>query len=307
MCSGSAPRDRAVRLDSQGLPIGLMICTKGFDEATALRVGYAYDWPRLAPSDARLVLGEREDLAQMFMHRSSETCWGLPRRRMVKAPNQTLIITRRDDTHEPARPTLSPRSVCASRRRDLRGCKHVDSLRPRGVDIHVVTATRGERGDLGTGDLTIARRDLPAVREAELRAVLALYGAHPPILLDYRDQELSAADFAAHPRRVAGHGVGAARVVLTFGPSGISGHEDHKPCTAYGHRGVSPLSPRWLWPHGVLCRHSTRGGRAVRLHLHPSETTLSVCMDIAAVKPLKLQGLRMYRSQTDAQELAVHR
>jgi LmbE family N-acetylglucosaminyl deacetylase len=64
-----------------------------------------------------------------------------------------------------------------------------------GVDIHVVTVTRGERGDLGTGDLTIARHDLPAVREAELRAVLALYGAHPPILLDYRDQELSTADF----------------------------------------------------------------------------------------------------------------
>jgi LmbE family N-acetylglucosaminyl deacetylase len=65
-----------------------------------------------------------------------------------------------------------------------------------GVDIHVVTATRGERGDLGTGDLTIARHDLPAVREAELRAVLALYGAHPPILLDSRDQELRTADFA---------------------------------------------------------------------------------------------------------------
>ncbi len=64
-----------------------------------------------------------------------------------------------------------------------------------GVDIHVVTATRGERGDLGTGDLRIERRDLPAVREAELRAVLALYGAHPPILLDYRDQELITADF----------------------------------------------------------------------------------------------------------------
>ena len=60
-----------------------------------------------------------------------------------------------------------------------------------GVDVYVVTATRGERGDLGTGDRTIARHDLPAVREAELRAVLALYGAHPPILLDYRDQELA--------------------------------------------------------------------------------------------------------------------
>ena len=39
--------------------------------------------------------------------------------------------------------------------------------------------------------------------------------------------------------------------------------------------------------------------------LHPTEMTLSVCLDIAAVKPLKLQGLRLYRSQRDAQELAV--
>ena len=41
------------------------------------------------------------------------------------------------------------------------------------------------------------------------------------------------------------------------------------------------------------------------LRVPPSELTLSVCLDIAAVKPLKLQGLRMYRSQRDAQELAV--
>src|SRR5215471_16536681 len=73
-----------------------------------------------------------------------------------------------------------------------------------GVDIHVVTATRGERGDLGTGDLTIARRDLPAVREAELRAVLALYGVHPPILLDYRDHELSTADLPRSPMTCGG-------------------------------------------------------------------------------------------------------
>jgi hypothetical protein len=34
-------------------------------------------------------------------------------------------------------------------------------------------------------------------------------------------------------------------------------------------------------------------------------TSVSVCIDIAEVKPMKLQGLRTYRSQTDAQELAV--
>ena len=97
-----------------------------------------------------------------------------------------------------------------------------------GVDIHVVTATRGERGALGTGDLRIARRDLPAVREAELRTVLALYGAHPPILLGYRDQALSTADFATLTDDVW-QVMAAVRpdVVITFGPSGISGHDDH--------------------------------------------------------------------------------
>src|SRR3989442_12493004 len=98
-----------------------------------------------------------------------------------------------------------------------------------GVDIHVVTATRGERGDLGTGDLTIERRDLPAVREAELRAVLALYGTYPPILLDYRDQELITADFETLTQDIL-RAMASVQpdVVITFGPSGISDHNDHK-------------------------------------------------------------------------------
>ena len=136
-----------------------------------------------------------------------------------------------------------------------------------GVDIHVVTATRGERGDLGTGDLTIARRDLPAVREAELRAVLALYGAHPPILLDYRDQELITADFETLTQDVLRVMVSVRpEVVLTFGPTGISSHDDHKTI----HRVATAAFHRYR-PHGgrgptaVLCRSATRGGRAVRL------------------------------------------
>ena len=53
--------------------------------------------------------------------------------------------------------------------------------------IHVAVATRGEQGSLGTGDMVIPREDLPAVREAELRSVLQMYAAEPPILLVYRD------------------------------------------------------------------------------------------------------------------------
>jgi LmbE family N-acetylglucosaminyl deacetylase len=167
-----------------------------------------------------------------------------------------------------------------------------------GIDMHVVTATRGERGDLGTGDLTIARHDVPAVREAELRAVLALYGAHPPILLDSRDQELSTADFATLTHDVWRVMVAVQpEVVLTFGPTGVSGHEDHQTVhrvtTVAFHCSLNYVA----LPPAVAAQFAFR--------VHPSEMTLSVYLDIAAVKPLKLQGLRMYRSQRDAQELAV--
>jgi N-acetylglucosamine malate deacetylase 2 len=176
-----------------------------------------------------------------------------------------------------------------------------------GVDIHVVTATRGERGALGTGDLKIERCDLPAVREAELRAALTLYGANRPILLDYRDQELITADFETLTQDVL-RAMASVRpdVVITFGPSGISEHNDHKTMhraateAFHRYRHTAVVAPRLYYvaiPHEVAAQFA--------FHLHPSETTLSVCMDIAAVKPLKLQGLRMYRSQRDAQELAV--
>ena len=176
-----------------------------------------------------------------------------------------------------------------------------------GVDIHVVTATRGECGDLGTGNLTIERRDLPAVREAELRAVLALYGANQPILLDYHDQELIAADFETLTQDVL-RAMASVQpdVVITFGPSGISGHDDHKTMhraateAFHRYRRTAVVAPSLYYvamPHEMAAQFA--------FHLHPSEMTLSVCIDIAEVKPMKLQGLRTYRSQTDAQELAV--
>jgi LmbE family N-acetylglucosaminyl deacetylase len=176
-----------------------------------------------------------------------------------------------------------------------------------GVEIHVVTATRGELGELGTDDLKIERHDLPAIREAELRAVLALYGANRPILLDYRDQELITADFETLTQDVL-RAMASVRpdVVITFGPSGISNHDDHKTIhraateAFHRYRHTAVVAPRLYYvaiPQEVAARFA--------FHLHPSEMTLSVCIDIAEVKPIKLQGLRTYRSQTDAQELAV--
>jgi LmbE family N-acetylglucosaminyl deacetylase len=176
-----------------------------------------------------------------------------------------------------------------------------------GVDIHVVTATRGELGELGTGDIKIERADLPAVREAELRAVLELYGAHRPIFLGYRDQELITADFDTLTHDVL-RAMASVRpdVVITFGPSGISNHDDHKTIhraateAFHRYRQTAAVEPRLYYvaiPKEVAAQFE--------FELHPWEMTLSVRIDIAAVKSLKLQGLRTYRSQADAQALAV--
>src|SRR5262249_62111641 len=93
---------------------------------------------------------------------------------------------------------------------------------------------------------------------------------------------------------------------ITFGPSGISDHDDHKTIhraateAFHRYRHTAVVAPRLYYvaiPHEVAAEFA--------FHLHSSEMTLSVCIDIAEVKPIKLQGLRTYRSQTDAQELAV--
>src|SRR5262249_58530733 len=63
-----------------------------------------------------------------------------------------------------------------------------------GVAVYVATATRGEQGMLGTNGQVVAREDSPKVREAELRTVLQMYGARPPIFLGYRDQAVSHAN-----------------------------------------------------------------------------------------------------------------
>jgi LmbE family N-acetylglucosaminyl deacetylase len=101
-----------------------------------------------------------------------------------------------------------------------------------GVEICVVTATRGEGGRYRG-----VRRDHPdhpgmaglgVIRERELRAAIDVLGVRELALLGYVDQELDRADpaevigrLAAHIRRTRPH------VVVTFGPDGAYGHPDH--------------------------------------------------------------------------------
>ncbi len=176
-----------------------------------------------------------------------------------------------------------------------------------GVEVFNVTATRGELGTLGTGGLRIEREELPRVRERELRGALERYGANPPIILGYRDQEVKDAD----PEELAGKVYAVMAevgpdVVITFGPLGISRHDDH------------------IALHGAAVaafeRYCEGAGKAARLFyvaipgefldegeldLDGPEVDPTHCVDISETREVKLAALRGYASQEDAQQLAA--
>jgi LmbE family N-acetylglucosaminyl deacetylase len=97
-----------------------------------------------------------------------------------------------------------------------------------GVDISLVTATRGERGWTGDPSAYPGPRALGEIRTAELHAAAHVLGIREVVFLDYIDGDLDQAD----PAEAIGRIVAQIRrvrpqVVVTFGPDGSYGHPDH--------------------------------------------------------------------------------
>jgi LmbE family N-acetylglucosaminyl deacetylase len=96
-----------------------------------------------------------------------------------------------------------------------------------GCDVHLVTATRGEAGQIVEPGLATPA-NLPYVREQELRCACQIYDIHPPRFLDYQDGQLT----IVNQGQAVGRLVRVIRelkpqVLVTFGPDGIYGHYDH--------------------------------------------------------------------------------
>lgn len=96
-----------------------------------------------------------------------------------------------------------------------------------GNDVYLVTATRGEAGQIAEPDLATSA-NLPYIREQELRCACQIYGIHPPRFLDYQDGQLT----IVNQGQAVGRLVRIIRelkpqVLVTFGPDGIYGHYDH--------------------------------------------------------------------------------
>lgn len=98
-----------------------------------------------------------------------------------------------------------------------------------GVDVHLVTATRGERGRYFTeGEPRPDDDEVGDVREVELRRAVSELGLSDVHFLGYRDGDVARADPEEATARIVGH-LRRVRpqVVVTFDPFGAYGHPDH--------------------------------------------------------------------------------
>jgi LmbE family N-acetylglucosaminyl deacetylase len=127
-----------------------------------------------------------------------------------------------------------------------------------GLETHLVTATRGERGWMGSESDNPGLEALGRMRETELLAAAEVLGIRHVDFLDYVDGDLDTADptealakIAEHLRRVR------PQVVVTFGQYGGYGHPDHIAISQFTTAAiVQAADPNWsdsarLAPHSV--------------------------------------------------------
>jgi LmbE family N-acetylglucosaminyl deacetylase len=178
-----------------------------------------------------------------------------------------------------------------------------------GHQVYVITATGGELGTLGTGGTKIRREDLASVRESELKANMKAYGANPPYMLRYVDQELEKEDSEVLAIKILDimHLV-EPDVVSTFGPSGISNHPDHIAI----HKSTLIAYKKYFNPTGenspLLIYPSIPEDIAemYNLQLSAVEKNMDLTIGIDDTIGYKIEGLKNYKSQEDAQEFAAH-
>jgi LmbE family N-acetylglucosaminyl deacetylase len=118
-----------------------------------------------------------------------------------------------------------------------------------GARVHIVCATRGERG--ATGGLC-SIEELPQVREAELGEAARLLGISTVRFLTYQDQQLQSAPIEdVRAALVAAIRDAQPEVVITFDPNGANLHPDHVAIARFAADALSAAAdPRWYADRG---------------------------------------------------------
>jgi len=168
-----------------------------------------------------------------------------------------------------------------------------------GVRVQVLTATRGEAGSCGDPPLCTLEA-LPAQRERELRCACAALGIAPPHLLDYIDGHLADADAEALTAQIlAAIGETGARVLLSFGPDGLSGHPDHLAighCAAVAYRRAEEVAALYT----VAVPASLADALDLRQLQAVPDADIALAVDVSATWEMKQAAIRCHATQLAA-------
>ena len=174
-------------------------------------------------------------------------------------------------------------------------------LARRGVEVHLLTATRGQAGSCGDPPLCTPE-ELPAVRAQELRCACAALGVALPRMLDYRDGALADADEEEAVAQVLAV-VRALRpqVLLTWPPNGLSGHPDHVAVSrwvalAFERSGALGSDAPAAIYHLAVPRSVAQALGLTHLHAVPDEQ-VTLTVDVMLVWEQKLAAIGCHRTQ----------
>lgn len=178
-----------------------------------------------------------------------------------------------------------------------------------GATIHLVTATRGEKGRT-SGECP--QEQLATTREQELRAVGKLLGIKTITFLNYGDKTLAHMDSSEITQKIAQiiREI-SPQVLITFGPEGANGHEDHKALHLFVQQAINLAAnqhsiPASTHPPYAIPRvYYVNLPPQLRQHLGLPKTTSTpnTIINIKEVSDIKLKALQLHRTQA----LSLHK
>lgn len=185
-----------------------------------------------------------------------------------------------------------------------------------GAAVHLVTATRGERGRCDYLTPRPDDREVGSIREAELRAAAEILGVESVSFLDYLDGSLAHVDTREATARIAERILHVRpHVVVTFAHDGFYGHPDHIAISQFTTAAVAQAASRGYavpklyylaWPQSkwdayqaALKELVSRVGNQIRKAQPWPEWALTTVLDTRETWQTVWKAVSAHRSQVD--------
>ncbi|MCL4377903.1 MAG: PIG-L family deacetylase [Actinobacteria bacterium] len=174
----------------------------------------------------------------------------------------------------------------------------------KGVEIFLLTATRGELG-FKKDKTNYKISELGKIREEELRCACRVLGIQPPIFLGYADKHLRDAPFD----KITSEIIDVVekykpQVILTYGPDGISGHPDHIAISHFVTEAFWKTDiPKKLY-YMVVPKSLVEATGMTNIHYVPDEE-ITLIINVISVLRQKLAAIHCHKSQISDSVVSV--